>query len=43
MRALRGQIGKFGRLLTDNEPDDVVRGLLSAAPRTAPLNAAQNP
>lgn len=78
MRALRGQIGRFGRLLTDNGPDDVVRGLLAAppaataaisgfhlfpfgglrkaaawlrefeheqqaAPRTAPLNAAQNP
>jgi methylenetetrahydrofolate reductase (NADPH) len=34
MRALRGQIGRFGRLLTDNGPDDVVRGLL-AAPQTA--------
>ena len=32
MRALRGQIGRFGRLLTDNGPDDVVRGLLAAAP-----------
>jgi methylenetetrahydrofolate reductase (NADH) len=30
MRALRGQIGRFGRLLTDNGPDDVVRGLLAA-------------
>jgi methylenetetrahydrofolate reductase (NADPH) len=31
MRALRGQIGRFGRLLTDNGPDDVVRGLRSAS------------
>jgi methylenetetrahydrofolate reductase (NADPH) len=30
MRALRGQIGRFGRLLTDNGPDDVMRGLQSA-------------
>lgn len=30
MRALRGQIGRFGRLLTDNGPYDVVRGLRSA-------------
>lgn len=36
MRALRGQIGRFGRLLTDNGPDDVVRGLL-AAPSAAAL------
>lgn len=34
MRALRGQIGRFGRLLTDTGPDDVVRGLQSA-PKTA--------
>ena len=27
MRALRSQIGRFGRLLTDNAPDDVVTGL----------------
>ena len=27
MRALRGQIGRFGRLLTDTGPDDVMRGL----------------
>lgn len=27
MRALRSQIGRFGRLLTDTGPDDVVRGL----------------
>lgn len=32
MRALRGQIGRFGRLLTDNGPDDVVRGLRGAPP-----------
>jgi methylenetetrahydrofolate reductase (NADPH) len=32
MRALRGQIGRFGRLLTDNGPDDVVRGLCAAPP-----------
>jgi methylenetetrahydrofolate reductase (NADPH) len=30
MRALRAQIGRFGRLLTDTGPDDVVRGLWSA-------------
>ncbi|MFO1109234.1 MAG: hypothetical protein U1E61_08635 [Bradyrhizobium sp.] len=30
MRALRGQIGRFGRLMTDNGPDDVVRGLMAA-------------
>ena len=30
MRALRSQIGRFGRLLTDTGPDDVVRGLRSA-------------
>ena len=30
MRALRAQIGRFGRLLTDTGPDDVVRGLRSA-------------
>ncbi len=32
MRALRGQIGRFGRLLTDNGPDDVVGGLRAASP-----------
>jgi methylenetetrahydrofolate reductase (NADPH) len=32
MRALRGQIGRFGRLLTDNGPDEVVRGLRAASP-----------
>jgi methylenetetrahydrofolate reductase (NADPH) len=38
MRALRGQIGRFGRLLTDNGPDDVVRGLLAAGrDATAPI------
>ncbi len=30
MRALRAQIGRFGRLLTDTGPDDVVRGLRCA-------------
>jgi methylenetetrahydrofolate reductase (NADPH) len=30
MRALRAQIGRFGRLLTDPGPDEVVRGLWSA-------------
>jgi methylenetetrahydrofolate reductase (NADPH) len=39
MRALRGQIGRFGRLLTDNGPDDVVRGL-RAAPPTATASIA---
>jgi methylenetetrahydrofolate reductase (NADPH) len=34
MRALRAQIGRFGRLLTDTGPDDVVRGL-----RCAPAQA----
>jgi methylenetetrahydrofolate reductase (NADPH) len=34
MRALRSQIGRFGRLLTDTGPDDVMRGLQSA-PETA--------
>lgn len=39
MRALRGQIGKFGRLLTDNGPDEVVRGLMVASPAaTAPIS-----
>ena len=32
MRALRGQIGRFGRLLVDTGPDDVMRAL-EAAPR----------
>jgi methylenetetrahydrofolate reductase (NADPH) len=30
MRSLRSQIGRFGRLLTDTRPDDVMRGLQSA-------------
>lgn len=30
MRSLRGQIGRFGRLLTDTGPDDVMHGLRSA-------------
>jgi methylenetetrahydrofolate reductase (NADPH) len=34
MRALRGQIGRYGRLLTDTGPDDVLRGL-QAAPKAA--------
>ena len=34
MRALRSQIGRFGRLLTDNGPDDVVRGLRCAPAAT---------
>jgi methylenetetrahydrofolate reductase (NADPH) len=39
MRALRGQIGRFGRLLTDNGPDEVVRGLLAApSAATAPIS-----
>jgi methylenetetrahydrofolate reductase (NADPH) len=38
MRALRGQIGRFGRLLTDTGPDEVMRGLRSApASATAPI------
>lgn len=38
MRALRAQIGRFGRLLTDTGPDDVVRGLCDApAIATAPI------
>ena len=38
MRALRAQIGRFGRLLTDTGPDDVVRGLRSApGDVTAPI------
>lgn len=32
MRALRGQIGRYGRLLVDNGPDDVMRSL-ETAPR----------
>jgi methylenetetrahydrofolate reductase (NADPH) len=38
MRALRAQIGRFGRLLTDTGPDEVVRGLCDApAAATAPI------
>lgn len=29
MRSLRGQIGRYGRLLIDSEPDDVIGGLQS--------------
>jgi methylenetetrahydrofolate reductase (NADPH) len=32
LRSLRGQIGRFGRLLTDLGPDAVVRGLFAASP-----------
>ena len=39
MRALRAQIGRFGRLLTDNGPDDVVRGL-RCAPAAATASIA---
>ena len=34
IRSLRGQIGRFGRLLIDTGPDDVVRGLQSASGKT---------
>lgn len=34
IRAVRNQIGRYGRLLTETGPDEVVRGL-SAAPRAA--------
>ena len=34
IRSLRGQIGRFGRLLIDTGPDDVVRGLQSASDKT---------
>jgi methylenetetrahydrofolate reductase (NADH) len=38
IRSLRGQIGRFGRLLTDTGPDDVMRGLQSASKAaTAPI------
>ena len=38
MRSLRSQIGRFGRLLTDTGPDDVMRGLRSAPEAaTAPI------
>src|SRR3984957_4596082 len=39
MRSLRGQIGRFGRLLTDTGPDDVMRGLQSA-PQAATASIA---
>lgn len=39
MRALRGQIGRFGRLLVDTGPDDVMHSL-EAAPRTATSSIA---
>ncbi len=39
MRSLRGQIGRFGRLLTETGPDEVVRGLQSA-PATATASIA---
>jgi methylenetetrahydrofolate reductase (NADPH) len=39
MRALRAQIGRFGRLLTDTGPDDVVRGL-RCVPATATARIA---
>ena len=32
IRSLRSQIGRFGRLLADTGPDDVMRGLRSAPP-----------
>jgi methylenetetrahydrofolate reductase (NADPH) len=34
IRSLRSQIGRFGRLLTDTGPDDVVRGLQSGSDKT---------
>ncbi len=38
MRSLRNQIGRFGRLLTDTGPDEVMRGLCAAsAAATAPI------
>jgi methylenetetrahydrofolate reductase (NADPH) len=39
MRSLRSQIGRFGRLLTDTGPDDVMRGL-QAGPRAATASIA---
>jgi methylenetetrahydrofolate reductase (NADPH) len=39
IRSLRSQIGRFGRLLTDTGPDDVMRGLQSAPEAaTAPIS-----
>jgi methylenetetrahydrofolate reductase (NADPH) len=34
IRSLRSQIGRYGRLLTDSSPDEVVRGLQSASGKT---------
>jgi methylenetetrahydrofolate reductase (NADPH) len=34
IRSLRNQIGRFGRLLIDAGPDDVMRGLQSAPDKT---------
>lgn len=39
MRALRGQIGRFGRLLVDTGPDEVMRAL-EAAPREDTVSIA---
>jgi methylenetetrahydrofolate reductase (NADPH) len=39
IRSLRSQIGRFGRLLTDTGPDDVMRGLQSA-PQAATASIA---
>jgi methylenetetrahydrofolate reductase (NADH) len=39
MRALRGQIGRFSRLLVDTGPDDVMRGL-TMAPQSATSSIA---
>lgn len=39
MRSLRSQIGRFGRLLTDTGPNDVMRGL-RAAPEAATASIA---
>lgn len=39
IRSLRSQIGRFGRLLADTGPDDVMRGLQSA-PRNATASIA---
>jgi len=39
IRSVRNQIGRFGRLLTDTGPDDVVRGLQSA-PKSATASIA---
>jgi methylenetetrahydrofolate reductase (NADPH) len=39
MRSLRSQIGRFGRLLTDTGPDDVMRGL-QATPAAATASIA---